>query len=165
MPEKSITPLNRIITAVVSFILIAMVMSVLWHLFVQEVLMKSPSIPLRVRLGYDNPFLSLLALTAGFLLVACILYGIIINLFSKSNVSILTRMFIGILTGLLPVVILQLSTVGLPLSDPAMLSELFVMALGGGLFPVTQHAIGGYYLMQNGEWQYSSSKRILFFYE
>lgn len=103
--------------------------------------MKLSSLSIVVRQGYDNPFLSMLALSGVLLLVAFIFYGIITVMLSKSTISMWPRVLIGMITGVLAVIILQLSTVGLPLSDPAMLAELAIMALGGGLLPITQNVI------------------------
>lgn len=144
MPIKSNSPAIRFASATISLIIISIVLSIVWHVFVQNVLMMSPSLPPEVRHGYDNPYLSLLALTAGFLFVSYILNGIIQMMLSKITSSIVPKLILGMLTGLLPVVILQLTTFGLPFSDPAMLTQLSILAIGGGLLPITQDVIGRY---------------------
>ncbi len=148
MPIKSTSPAIRFASVIISFIIISIALSIIWHVFVQNVLMTSPSLPPEVRHGYDNPYMSLLALTAGFLFVSYILNGIIQMMHSKITSSIVPKVILGMLTGLLPVVILQLTTVGLPLSDPAMLTQLSILAIGGGLLPITKDVIGRYFMQK-----------------
>lgn len=135
------TQKNRIVSAMLSFILLTAILSIIWHLFIQLVLMQISSLPPATRHGYDNPYLSILGITVVFLGTGYLLYGLLTSVLPKTATSILPRIVIGIITGLLPVIILQLTTFGLPLSDPAIQTQLAILALGGLLFPITQNAI------------------------
>lgn len=134
--KKNNSP-NRFIATVLAYILISFALSIALHLFIQNVLMKMPSIPPEVRQGYENTFVSILAITAGLLLVSLVLYGLLINIIlSKTVTSKTFRVIVGILVGPLPLIIIYSSTFGITFSDPATIAQLVTMILGGGAFPI-----------------------------
>lgn len=136
MLKKFYTKTTRFTSAVMAYFLIAIAVTIIWYFLTKEFLLNLESIPEQQRRGYDNPFLSLLAVTFGFLLVAFIVYEIIITLLSKLSFSIVLKVLAGIFAGILPVVCLQLMTFGISLSDLGMLTEFLAMGIGGGLIPV-----------------------------
>ncbi len=138
MLKKSYTKPARFASAVMAYFLIVIAVTMIWYSLTKEFLLKLDSIPEQQRQGYDNPFLSLLAVTFGFLLVAFIVYEIIITLLSTLSSSMVLKVLAGILAGIFPVVCIQLMTFGISLSDPGMLTEFLAMGIGGGLIPVVK---------------------------
>lgn len=132
---------NRIPAAIFSLLLIGFVAACIMYLITDFVLMTRDTIPSRQRRGYDTPFSSILMLSYGFLFVAGILYAAIQYLFPTLSKNDLFKIMIGAIAALLPVVMLHLSTFGLPLTDPAMLTELLIMVLAGAMIPVVHKLI------------------------
>lgn len=141
MSIKSNTPALRFALAVMTYLLITVVMSVVWYIITKEVLIKLQSVSAVMRDGYDNPFLSHLAILSIYLLVAFVLYGIINALLSKFTSSMAIKVLIGVIAGLFPICFVHLTTFGLPLTDPSMLIDITIMAISGGLLPVVQNLI------------------------
>ena len=132
---------TKITAAFIAFFIIVTLEALVWYFVTQEILMKLISISERKRQGYDNTFIDILAMSSGFLLAGCILYGIIIALFSKLSSSMALKMITGAVTGLLPIICLSVLTFGIPISDPAAILELSLMAFAGGVFPFVQKKV------------------------
>lgn len=128
---------DRLFRVIISYAVIVISTALLWYGITKLVLLQLPGLPSDVRQGYDNPFLSLLGLVAVFLFGAYILYAVITAMLPKSA-SLFLKMLVGFIAGVLPVVVLQLSTFGLPLSNPAVVTELAIMGLGGAALPLFQ---------------------------
>lgn len=134
--QHQVTNKNRIPAAILSLLLIGFVAACIMYLITDFILMTRDTIPSRQRRGYDTPFSSILMLCNGFLFVAGILYAAIQYLFPAVSKKYSNKIVIGAIAGLLPVVMIHLSTFGLPLTDPAMLTELLIMVLAGAMIPV-----------------------------
>jgi hypothetical protein len=133
--QKNPSTQTKFTSAFIAFLITATLEALVWHLVTQEVLLKLKSIPELTRHGYDNPFIDLLAISSGFLFVGIILYWILITLFVTISSSMALKMILGAVTGLLPIICGYLITFGIPISNPAGLLELSVMAVAGGMFP------------------------------
>lgn len=147
MSIKATSLISRLASSVLAYLAITLCIAILWHIVIQEILMKLTSVSLIVRDGYDNPFSSILALTAFFLFLTCILYGILNFLFLKSASSTI-KVSVGMIAGLAIVCILNLSAFGLPLKDPAMITELLAIMIAGGAFPVVDGMIQKWLLIR-----------------
>lgn len=134
---------NRIPAAIFSLLLIGFVAACIMYLITDFVLMTRDTIPSRQRRGYDTPFSSILMLCYGFLFVAGILYAAIQYLFPAISKKYSHKIVIGAIAGLLPVVMLHLSTFGLSMTDPATLTELLIMVLAGTMIPVVPKKLMG----------------------
>lgn len=138
-----------LVSAALAYLQTALMAATLWFLFTKQVLLKLQSIPEQRRHGYDDPYLSFLGLTSTYLLVGLILYGIILALLPKMASPIPWKIMISSLTSVLPLICIRLTTFGLGLSDPGMLTELMAIALAGGLFPIVQKMIQGFLKKEN----------------
>lgn len=134
---------NRIPATILSFLLIGFVAACIMYLITDFVLMTRDTIPSRHRRGYDTPFGSILILCYSLLFVGGILYAAIQYIFPALSKNDLFKIVVGAITGLLPVVMLHLSTFGLPLNDPATLTELLIMVLAGAMIPVVHKKLIG----------------------
>ena len=141
MSIKHFSSVHRFISYVIAYLIITLFSAFIWFCITNVVLIKLQSIPQMIRDGYDNSFISLIVITAGFLLFASLLYGIIIFVVLKLSLSMATKIFVGIFAGVSPVLLVQLFTFGLTLSDPGMLTEILIMAMAGGFFPIVQSQI------------------------
>lgn len=135
---KSYSKKARFISIGVAYLITSLISAVLLYIITKKVLLNMQSIPLQKRQGYDNPFDSFLALSLGLLLVSLIIYQIINALLPKLFSSITLKIVLGIFSGILPLICLQLITFGISLSDPGMLTEFLVLAACGGLLPIVQ---------------------------
>jgi hypothetical protein len=140
---KSKTFIKRYISGITSLVFIGFISALIMYLITDFVLMTRDIIPSRQRRGYDIPISSILILCYGFLFVTAILYAAIQYLFPAISKNNTFKIMIGAIAGLLPVVIIHLSTFGLPLTDPAMLTELLTMALAGATIPVVHKKLMG----------------------
>ena len=140
---------DRFTSALIAYLLTALIVATLWYFFTKEVLLNLQSVPVQRRQGYDDPYLSFLGLTLAFLLSGLIVYGIIIVLLPKVASSMFLKIVICCLACILLLICIRLITFGLGLSDPGMLTELLAMAVAGGLFPIIQKILLGFLSMKN----------------
>ncbi|MEQ1625585.1 MAG: hypothetical protein ABL870_12875 [Sediminibacterium sp.] len=134
---------GRIPAAILSFLLIGFVAACIMYLITDFVLMTRDTIPSRHRRGYDISFSTILILCYSLLFVGGILYATIQYLFPAVSKKYSFKIVIGAIAGLLPVVMLHLSTFGLSLTDPATLTELLIMVLAGAMIPVVNKKLMG----------------------
>jgi uncharacterized membrane-anchored protein len=138
----------RLISGIISLVIIGFVASLLMYLITDFILMTRDTIPTRQRRGYDTPFSTILILCYSLLFVAGILYAAIQYTFTAVSKKYSYKIVIGTIAGLLPVVILHLSTFGLPLTDPAMLTELLTMTFAGAMIPIVHKKLMGLFLQK-----------------
>ncbi|MBI2284940.1 MAG: hypothetical protein HYU71_14590 [Bacteroidetes bacterium] len=141
MSIKASTPVHRFVSYALAYLIITLFSTLIWFYITKAVLIKLQSTPQKIREGYDNSFLSLIAVTSGFLLFATVLYRIIVFWALKLSSSMAIKIFVGIIAGISPVCLVQLFSFGLKLSDPGMLTEILIMAMAGGFIPIVQNQI------------------------
>lgn len=141
MSIKASTSVARFVSYAIAYLIITLFSSVIWFYITKTVLIKLQSISQIIRDGYDNSFLSLLAITSGFLLFTIVLYKFVTFWVLKLSSSMALKIIVGIITGIMPICLVQFLTFGLNLSDPGILTEFLIMAMAGGLIPIVQSQI------------------------
>jgi hypothetical protein len=126
--------------SVTAFIIISILSSIVWYLIVEYVLVKIDAIDKSFRIGDETPYLNFLVISGLSTFLALIIYETTTLIFFGKKTAIRLKIAVGLLGGLLPIGILTgyEFTYGLPLSDPWVLTELFILGLSGAFIPVVK---------------------------
>lgn len=133
--------LNRLFTAILSYLIVVVFVSLAWHEIVNFIAVRDPNVPSGMREVYRDSFFSSLGLFAVLIFVSCLLYFGIVGILPKYFNNIYKKMILGFIAGLTPVIIVLLSSVGLQLHNPTAITSLVLMGLGVAAMPLVQRII------------------------
>lgn len=95
--------------------------------------------------AYQNPFIGYVGIAALTQLCAMILYHLIMLLLADTARSLLNRITVGVLAGLLPFTLLLAFTYGIRFSNSSQIAFMILLAISGGLIPWMERRIGQYW--------------------
>ena len=121
--------------AFISLLLNTVVATLLFYLETAFFVSKFSSLTERERLDYSNPIESLFAFAFGLMLVAYVIYYGVTSLSPKAFSNRTSKLVLGIIAGISPVIILHLLSFGLSLKDLGTKMEILIMIISGCLIP------------------------------
>ncbi|MDP1762952.1 MAG: hypothetical protein Q8L07_03625 [Sediminibacterium sp.] len=133
---------KKIIITLLSLLLNTMIGGGLFYIGSNLFLARIQSFTLQQRMSYTSTFDLLLGVTLVFLIITYSLYKIIIFLFNKHFSALRSRLILGIITSVLPVIGINYFTFGFSLKEPVHIMELLVMMILGVLLPYTEYFLG-----------------------
>lgn len=128
---------RKILAIFLTYITIAIGASILMWIISDQILTKIHSIPESIRLGYKNPYLSILGVELILFLFILIIYFLLIAILYRWAKKASIKAIIGGGIGLLFMCLAYMGTFGFPYSSPADLIHIGILSISGAFIPFT----------------------------